>query len=79
MFTAFEVSFFIADGARGGLVGGWCKGTHGRGDTQCRKVLCKVRIIHLRTSGNRTGAIRRTQVSSVSTSSTCLLPPSTPP
>jgi hypothetical protein len=26
MFTAFEVSFFIADGARGGLVlGGWDK------------------------------------------------------
>ena len=31
MFMALEVSFFIADGARGGLVlGGWCKETHGR-------------------------------------------------
>jgi hypothetical protein len=58
MFTAFEVSFFIADGARGGLVlGGWYRETHGRGDTQCRKVLCKVRIMHLRTSGNRTGEV----------------------
>ena len=41
MFTAFEVSFFIADGARGGLVlGGWDKVRYGRGDTQCREVLC---------------------------------------
>ena len=41
MFTAFEVSFFIADGARGGLVlGVWVKGTDEREDMQCREVLC---------------------------------------